>query len=354
MPSRPYDTIRECLQDLMMINPRLIRVGQSPLFHRTLNMFTQRAVKILVPDPPIAPRPRSSSSDEAYHVKLTTEEQDSSATVKKAIPKCIVRLQLAKEAYEKDIHPPHYRKTLIALVDSGVSASIVRGRALLPSVTRLHKKRTTFNTQGGNFVTSGLAFLPFLLPDFAKHRKVSMDFYIDDTNTNNPRYDFIVGRDFLTNLGMVLDFSTGTMIWDGVSLNMTTGRISQETMQMAAGPSPLKVDAVIPSYLEEKAKTGLETILHSHSTLFDSGIVGCFPGPPLTVEALKPPFQPYYRKPYHIPHALIDDVKAAIEKMVKLGIMKPNFNSPWGSPTLAVRKPTGDIRIVTDFRTVNM
>jgi hypothetical protein len=180
-----------------------------------------------------------------------------------------------------------------------------------------------------------------------------MDFYIDDTNTTNPRYDFILGRDVLTKLGMVLDFSTGTMIWDGVSLNMTTGRISQESIQMAADPSPLKADAVIPSYLEEKAKTGLATILHSHSTLFDSGI-GYFPGPPLTIEALEPPLQPYYGKPYRIPRALISDVKAASEKMVKLVIMKPNFNSPWCSPTLEVRKPTGDIRIVTDFRMVNM
>jgi hypothetical protein len=234
-----------------------------------------------------------------------------------------------------------------------VSASIVRGCALPPSVTRLHKERTTFNTQGGNFVTSGLAFLPFILPDFAAHRKVGMNFYIDDTRTNNPRYDFILGRDFLTKLGMILDFSTQTMIWDGVSLHMTTGRPTQEAMLMAAGPSPLKVEAVIPSYLDEKAKKGLVNILHGHSTLFASGI-GCFPGPALTVEAKEQPLQPYYRQPYRIPHAMIDDVKAAIEKMVKLGIMKPNFNSPWGSPTLAVKKPSGDIRIVTNFRMVNM
>jgi hypothetical protein len=135
---------------------------------------------------------------------------------------CFV-LQLTKEAYAKDLNPPHHRKTLIALVDSG-TREYCTGRKLPPSVTRLHKDRTTFNTQGRNFVTSGLAFLPFILPDFAAHRKVGMNFYIDDTRTNNPRYDFILGRDFLTKLGMILDFSTETMIWHGVSLNMTTGR----------------------------------------------------------------------------------------------------------------------------------
>jgi hypothetical protein len=180
-----------------------------------------------------------------------------------------------------------------------------------------------------------------------------MNFYIDDTRTTNPRYDFILGRDFLTKLGMILDFSTETMIWDGVSLHMTTGCPTQEAMLMAAGPSPLKVEAVIPSYLDEKAKKGLANILHGHLTLFASGI-GCFPGPALAVEAKEQPLQPYYCKPYRIPHAMTDDVKAAIEKMVELGIMKPNFNSPWGSPTLAVKKPSGDIRIFTDFRMANM
>jgi hypothetical protein len=123
-----------------------------------------------------------------------------------------------------------------------VSASILRTHVLPPTVTRLHKERTTFNTQGGNFVTSGLAFLPFILPDFAKHRKVEMDFHIDDTTTDNPRYDVILGRDFLTKLGIVLDFATGVMIWDGVSLNMTTGRTTQESILMAASPSPLKLE----------------------------------------------------------------------------------------------------------------
>jgi hypothetical protein len=97
-------------------------------------------------------------------------------------------------------------------VDSGASASIVCARALPSTVTRLHKERTTFNTRGGNFVTSGLAFLPFILPDFAKHRKVEMDFHIDHTTTDNPHYDIIFGRNFLTKLVIVLDFATGVMI----------------------------------------------------------------------------------------------------------------------------------------------
>jgi hypothetical protein len=164
-----------------------------------------------------------------------------------------------------------------------------------------------------------------------------MDFHIDDTITDNPRYDFILGHDFLTKLGIVLDFSTGVMVWDGVSLNMTTGRTTQESMLIAAGTSPLKLETAIPTYLNEAEKTGLAEVIIDHTALFQGGI-GYFPGPALTIEPLEPPLQPFYRKPYQIPHALINDVKAVIDKMVQLGILKPNFNSPWGSPTLAVRK----------------
>jgi hypothetical protein len=178
-----------------------------------------------------------------------------------------------------------------------------------------------------------------------------MNFHIDDTNTANPQYDINLGRDFLTKLGIVLDFATGVMIWDGVSLNMTTGHTSQESNGMSTN-ALLKLETVIPTYLNEDEKIGLAEVLKTHSSLFQEGI-GCFPGPPLTVEPLEEPLRPYYRKPYRIPHALTDRVKEKIEMMVKLGIMKENFNSPWGSPTLSVLKPDGEIRIVTDFRQVN-
>jgi hypothetical protein len=155
----------------MLIKSRLIRIERTPLFHHMLNRIVQHAVEILVPDPHLAPfPPRSSSSDEAYHVSITKERNVHLAKLKQVVPKCVVQLQLTKEAYAKDPHPPHYRKTLNALVDSGASVSIlVCVRTLPPTVTRFHKERTTLNTQRGNVVMSGLVFLPFVLPYFAKH-----------------------------------------------------------------------------------------------------------------------------------------------------------------------------------------
>jgi hypothetical protein len=148
-------------------------------FHRTLNILTPQSVDALFPDPPTLETTRETSDDEFYHVNKSYDNG-------KQIPKCVVQIQLAKEAYAKLRNPPHYRKTLLALVNSGTSASIVRSHALPPHVTRIHKERTVFNTQGRSFATHSLANLPFILPNFAKHRKINLDFHADDTQINNP------------------------------------------------------------------------------------------------------------------------------------------------------------------------
>jgi hypothetical protein len=90
-------TIRECLQvDIMRINSRLTRIGRAPLFHHTLNIIVQRAVEILVPDPPLAPfPPRSSSSDEAYHVSLTKERDVPTASLKQVMNKVSINIPLS-------------------------------------------------------------------------------------------------------------------------------------------------------------------------------------------------------------------------------------------------------------------
>jgi hypothetical protein len=118
----------------MTINQRLRDHGKTPMFHRTLNILARQSVDALFPDPPLETATRESSDDESYHVNKSYDNE-------KQIPKCVVRIQLAKEACAKLCDPPHYRKTLLALVDSGASASIVRGHALPPHVTHIRSKR---------------------------------------------------------------------------------------------------------------------------------------------------------------------------------------------------------------------
>jgi hypothetical protein len=141
---------------------------------------------------------------------------------------------------------------------------------------------------------------------------------------------------------------------DDVSLDMSVGnRNTLRYMRVSAHQTRRDVESVNPEHLDTSGKSSLASVLHDHASLFKGGI-DQFPGPEMTVEAISPPLKPYYRKPYRTPHALINDVKTVINKMVDLGVLKPNFDSPWGSPTLAFRKPSGDICIVTDFRQVSL
>jgi hypothetical protein len=96
----------------------------------------------------------------------------------------------------------------------------------------------------------------------------------------------------------------------------------------------------------------LSNLLRENVALFNEGL-GRFTGPPLSVKTIGPNPKPFHRKAYRIPHSKIAKAKAEVEEYVRLGIWKPNFDSPWGSPTMFLDKPSGDLRLVTDFREVN-
>ena len=62
---------------------------------------------------------------------------------------------------------------------------------------------------------------------------------------------------------------------------------------------------------------------------------------------------PYYAKPYRIPQSLRRTLKKEINWLVEEGVLSPIKSSLWASPTFAIPKKDGTIRMVADFRAVN-
>ena len=91
----------------------------------------------------------------------------------------------------------------------------------------------TIKTIAGKMETNRMVHLRNIkLPEFDKNRKVSEQKAL--IFNNECRYDIIFGADFLTKIGMVLDYRTGKMNWYGNSIKMREpwGLTNQEFLHM--------------------------------------------------------------------------------------------------------------------------
>ena len=90
------------------------------------------------------------------------------------------------------------------------------------SLVRHHAKRKSKNpikwvTACGNFTTTDVASLEFLLPEFSETAYISSDFHVCDHKIG---YDMIIGQETLQKLGIILDFKNGEIGWDNMQVEM--------------------------------------------------------------------------------------------------------------------------------------
>eukprot|EP00957_Ditylum_brightwellii_P119577 9123466-Ditylum_brightwellii.AAC.1 len=96
------------------------------------------------------------------------------------------------------------------MCNSGASASIVR-KKYCTSISKYRCKHTTWATSGGEFETWCKARLKFQLPEFSTSKENSWSFHVDKPNPNNDTlvYDMIIGRDLMSDLGIIIVFEDG-------------------------------------------------------------------------------------------------------------------------------------------------
>ena len=105
----------------------------------------------------------------------------------------------------------------IALLDSGSSASLISKDILDSSIEVTKHSPTKWRTQDGSFITSEKVETKFKLPQFSLKRETSQTFHV----MKKDRYDIIIGRDVLTQLGIILNFKNKLIEWDEVAIEMT-------------------------------------------------------------------------------------------------------------------------------------
>ncbi|KAL6455440.1 hypothetical protein MHYP_G00004880 [Metynnis hypsauchen] len=102
-----------------------------------------------------------------------------------------------------------------------------------------------------------------------------------------------------------------------------------------------------------KQTTGLSEVLDRHSEVFKDEL-GMMRGIKATLD-IKPDSKPKFLKARTVPYAIKRKVEAALEDLVKSGVLEAVSISEWATPIVPVLKRDGAVRICGDFKvTVNL
>jgi len=112
--------------------------------------------------------------------------------------------------------------TYLGLVDSGASGSLVNKELIECTDFKmtLQRKPIKWDTATGVFKTNGTVTIEnYCLPKFTKKRHITTSFHMF-YKRDKDRYDFSLGRDLLTSLGLDIHYSTSQFSWDDILVDM--------------------------------------------------------------------------------------------------------------------------------------
>lgn len=280
-----------------------------------------------------------------------------------------VHLTFVHIVHGKHIKKHKRPKPLCALVDSGVSTSIICKKQLYGN-KRYHSKETKWKTTVGEVNTHGRSKHGFFLSEFSDSRKTTHDFH--EVNAILPNYDMIIRRDLMYILKLYVQFNTGSLEWfEYGSIPLKPLDETLETHFYINDPDDIISEAdKIPTILDtkyEKSDLGkiskstphlngkeqvkLKALLQKYEELFDGTLGTC------KIEChhveLREDIKPYHDRPYQVPKVYEKALRNEIERLVKLNVLKKVNHSEWGDPCFPTPKKDGTIRFITDFRELN-
>ena len=274
------------------------------------------------------------------------------------------------------------RKLLKVLLDSGSSSCLIK-RSILPQgiIPKELNSPKYFNTLAGKLLAQSVVTLRDIrLPEFDKNRRVDQQRAMIFDN-NNCKYDIIFGTNFLSKAGIKLDWDDGNMLWFDNVLPMRPGTVISSadfadmedhyhiqleddllgndwlecyaTEILDAKYEWTNIEKVVRdlNHLTAPQQEGLLSVLKRHATIFD-GTLGLYPHKKFHID-IDPDAKPVYSRPYSIPRIHMSTFKKELDHLVKLGVLIPQNESEWASPTFIIPKKDGRVRWVSDLRQLN-
>lgn len=278
----------------------------------------------------------------------------------------------------KHIHGKESRRILRVLFDSGASHTMIN-RSCLPLNTQDDPtdRRKPLATIAGSYQPSGRVRLHnIVLPEFDNSRTIRGNTaYVFDAQC---AYDVIMGRDLLSQIGLVMDFHNGLMHWMTRTAPMKSEGINFHDEQDVSYYMSLfdeddnddpddPHDAFIleakyertnarevaehQKHLNEQQKRSLEETLRPFDVLFD-GKLGHYTKRQVKLE-LDPNAVPFHSKAYSVNPQEEDVFKKELNHLVDIGVLRRCGPTEWASPTFIKPKKDGRVRWLSDFRYVN-
>jgi hypothetical protein len=110
-------------------------------------------------------------------------------------------------------------KSIRILLDSGCAATLFN-QNLVKTLNTTKENRTKWTTKAGNFSTHRKCEVTFTSPALHKHRQITWNCYVDESNDKSISYDLIIGRDLIHEIGIDIFFRAAEVRWDDASLPM--------------------------------------------------------------------------------------------------------------------------------------
>ena len=209
------------------------------------------------------------------------------------------------------------------LLDSGASGSIASSASmpslLMKGASTTSGDHTVWNTAAGSFTTVTKTTMDLIFPEFSLTRVVHAEVHV--TSQTLSGYDMILGRDMLSDLGLVLDFSRNIIVWESGEMPMKVRSATRENSLFIKEPVPLMHEADRMSKIldakykkadlrkiadsikgvNEEQREHLHQFLQQYEGLFD-GTLGKWKGKEYHIE-LQEGARPYHARPYSVPRA---------------------------------------------------